>query len=377
MTKTERILEKMTILLSPQKSRGVNLTYSFRFTGEEGGEFTLAIANGECVLTHGISKNATTLVECDAETWISISEKRLKPWKAAFSKRLKVSGSRLAMFRFNKLFSGDPIASDVPEHLFKVTSNEFDYLNRVNQKMKKVLVIQASQRGRNGATEIMLRELVSGLVDAGASVDIEHLVDLNIKNCTSCYACWKQTEGVCVQTDDMNTILSRIPEYDLMVFATPLYAFTAPALLKTFLDRCIPLFSPYIFSKNGRCCHPAIFPKLPNIALLSVCGFYEVENFDNLVNWLQESLKYGHMPLVASLLRPHSHILFGDLRFITIDHVMEATRQAGKELALTGRVSKKTRASVSQPIIPRPIYMAAVKKWWLLEDSPPEQTPIL
>jgi putative sterol carrier protein/FMN-dependent NADH-azoreductase len=367
MTKTEKILVTMTNLLNPVKARRANVTYAFRFSGAEGGEFTLSVADGDCTLVHGIVRDATTLVECSDQIWISIAEKRLAPWQALLRKEITVTGSRLAMMRFGGLFSGDPKAADVPDFLFKETSNERDFKRGVKRKTEKVLVIQASPRNRAGATEIMLKELVAGLEGAGASVDSVYLAEADIKNCTGCYTCWKHTDGVCVHQDAMSVLLPRIPEYDLLVLATPLYTDSIPGKLKSFHDRCIPLFHPYIFNKAGRCRHPSRYAKLPNTVLLSVCGFYEVENFDNLVRWLEDEAENSHMPLVGALLRPHAHILFGDLRFAAIDRVLEAARQAGRELAETGRVSGKTQAAVSKPLVPRPIFMAAGKNWWNIE----------
>ena len=367
MTKTEQILVTMTSLLNPKKARSANVIYAFRFSGEEGGEFTLSVKKGTCTLVHGIGPNATTLIECMDQTWISIAEQRLKPWQAMLRKEMKISGSKLAMMRFGGLFSGDPVAADVPDSLFKETINERDYNSGVKRKPEKVLVIQASPRSRAGATELLLRELVTGLEEAGSSVDTEYLAEADINNCTGCYTCWKYTDGVCVHKDDMSALLPRIPEYDLLVLAAPLYTDSIPGKLKSFFDRCIPLFHPYIFNKAGRCRHPSRHERLPNTVLLSVCGFYEVENFSNLVSWLEEGAKNSHMPLVSTLLRPHAHVLFSDLRFESIDRVLSATRQAGRELAETGWITKKTQAAVSIPLVPRPIFLAAGKNWWNIE----------
>lgn len=367
MTETERILSFMPVLLNPRKAKGKQISFAFRFSGPEGGEFTLAIDGAHCDLLQGVGSNPTTLIECRDTTWIAIAEKRLHPFRAMLNQELRVSGSKLAMLRFGGLFSGDPIADEVPAGLYAETENEAEVKAGVKKRVGRVLLIQASPRKKVGATETLAGELVAGLEESGAWVDTIYLSDKDIRQCTGCYTCWHKTEGVCVFNDDMAAILPTIPQYDLLVLATPLYTDAVPGKLKTFFDRCIPLAHPYIFNKSGRCRHPSRFPRLPNMALLSVCGFYETSNFDGLVRWCHDMAENGHMPLVAAMLRPHAHSLLGKTRFAALDSILAATRQAGRELATTGAVCQKTLAAISQPVVPRPIFMAAGKKWWELD----------
>lgn len=369
MSKCESILHMMPRLLNPRKAKKARVSYAFRLSGEDGGEFTLSVVDGECSFGQGIDPAATTLIECEDRVWIAIAEQRLKPWQALIRKQLKISGSKLAMVRFGGLFSGDPVADEVPSHLFKETVNERDYRSGRTSPAKKVMVLQASPRKKSGATEIMLNELIAGLAGAGAAVDVEYLAEADIKNCTGCYSCWKHTEGICVIKDDMAGILSKLLNCDLLVLATPLYSDVVPGKLKAFFDRSIPLLHPYIYNKSGRSRHPSRHAKLPNIAVISVCGFHEVSNFDCLIHWIEAVAENGHMPVVATLLRPHAHTLFSEVRFKAIDQVLDATRQAGKELGETGRVSKTIERAVAVPIISRAQFLAAGKSWWEIPDA--------
>src|ERR1039457_229808 len=223
MTETHRMIKFMTNLLNPAKAQNANVVYSFKFSGEEGGEFSLSVIMGICEFSLGIRADATTLIECDANTWIAIAEGRTKPWQAMFRKEMKITGSMLAMIRFGSLFGGDSVADSVPDHLYKETVNERDFKRGLKSKAEKVLVIQASPRAKQGVTEIMLKELVSGLEECGSAVDVEYTATTEIKPCTGCYSCWKETDGSCVHKDGMSKLLTRIPSYDLMVLATPLY----------------------------------------------------------------------------------------------------------------------------------------------------------
>ena len=46
----------------------------------------------------------------------------------------------------------------------------------------------------------------------------------------------------CVIKDDMNDLVEKVRNADVLVFATPIYFYEMSGQLKTFLDRCNPLF---------------------------------------------------------------------------------------------------------------------------------------
>ena len=61
----------------------------------------------------------------------------------------------------------------------------------------KILAIQGSPRGKEGNTEIILNEFLSGAVSAGAKAETVYLKQKKIKPCLGCYTCWTKTPGVC------------------------------------------------------------------------------------------------------------------------------------------------------------------------------------
>lgn len=363
-----RLLKMMPNFLNPRKAAGISKTYAFRLSGPDGGEYALIINNGQCRFEEQLMPDADILIECSAQTWVDISLKRLKPWQAAMRKEFRFSGSLLDMLRFSRLFSGDSQADTVPDGLYAETQNEADHRMGRWTRPEKVLILQASPQGSKGTTEVMLRHFQAGLAKAGITSDVLYLRELDIKPCAGCFACWKnEATGECVIKDDMRDLLPRIPSYDLLVLATPLYVDIVPGPLKNLLDRTIPLAHPFIFNKNGRCRHPSRHSKMPNLALLATCGFYETEHFDILVKWLEAAGKNAHMPLLAALLRPHAHALTGKSRFAAIDRSMQAVEEAACTLVTCGKVPKKLLKAVSEPVLPKPMFMAAARNWWKQE----------
>ena len=60
----------------------------------------------------------------------------------------------------------------------------------------KVLAINSSLRkGGESRTELMMNDLVEGMREAGAEVEVVHLRQKNIKYCIGCFTCMTKTPG--------------------------------------------------------------------------------------------------------------------------------------------------------------------------------------
>ena len=60
---------------------------------------------------------------------------------------------------------------------------------------------------------------------------------MNIGPCTSCWTCWRKTQGKCVQKDDFQQIADAYMRADYFLIAAPLYYFSFPATIKNVIDR--------------------------------------------------------------------------------------------------------------------------------------------
>ena len=105
--------------------------------------------------------------------------------------------------------------------------------------MKKVLIISTSLR--NGAnSEVLAHEAERGAIEAGHEVEVVTLKDKEIKFCKGCLACQKL--GKCVIDDDVNEIMFKMAESDVIVWATPVYYYEMSGQMKTLIDRCNALY---------------------------------------------------------------------------------------------------------------------------------------
>lgn len=100
--------------------------------------------------------------------------------------------------------------------------------------MKKVIVISTSLRhGSN--SDLLAEQFVAGASAAGHDVEKISLVGKNIQFCRGCLAC--QQLGRCVIDDDVNEIMAKVVQADVVAWATPIYYYEMSGQMKTLIDR--------------------------------------------------------------------------------------------------------------------------------------------
>ena len=100
--------------------------------------------------------------------------------------------------------------------------------------MKKVYVISTSLRhGSN--SDILADKLIEGAKVAGHDVEKISLVGKNIQFCKGCMACQKL--GRCIIKDDVNDIMAKVLQADVICWATPIYYYEMSGQMKTLIDR--------------------------------------------------------------------------------------------------------------------------------------------
>ena len=105
---------------------------------------------------------------------------------------------------------------------------------------KRVLIISASPR-KGGNSDILCDRFMQGAEEAGNTVEKVSLRDLKIGYCMACYGC--RGTKKCVQKDDMEELLSKMIEADVLVLATPVYFYSMDGQLKTMIDRTLPRYT--------------------------------------------------------------------------------------------------------------------------------------
>jgi len=117
----------------------------------------------------------------------------------------------------------------------------------------KIMIVNGSPR-RNGNTSIAVHWVQEGAESKGATVDVINLSSMkNVGNgCIGCRRCQNSEEYRCFINDDISGAVYAMTDYQVIVFAMPLYFGTVPAQMKSFMDR---MYSQ-IKIKNGHAANP-------------------------------------------------------------------------------------------------------------------------
>ena len=218
----------------------------------------------------------------------------------------------------------------------------------------KVLAFNSSPRMEKGNTALILLPFLDGMREAGAEVELFYIKKLDINPCLGCFSCWLRTPGECVQKDDMQQIVPKMREADIVVYATPVYSHGMTGQLKNLIDRMVSIASPFVEVVDGRTRHlPAEGEKGHQTVLVANCGLWGMENFDPLLAHIHAMTKAPPSEFAGALLRPHGEALRAMLKMgAPVNDVVEAAKDAGRQLVRNGKISLETLDTVSRELLP-------------------------
>ncbi|HEX2986756.1 MAG TPA: flavodoxin family protein [Chloroflexota bacterium] len=218
----------------------------------------------------------------------------------------------------------------------------------------KVLAINGSPHCEKGNTALILGPFLEGMRQAGAEVDLAYSWKMKVNPCGSDWSCLARTAGRCIHDDDMRDLYPKLREADILVIAAPVYASGMPSSLKSVVDRMVPLSQPFIELNDGHCFHPLVEgAKGGKVVLVANCGFWELDNFDPMVAQVKGMSRSMGREYAGALLRPHGSSFAMMLRMgAPVGGVLDAAREAGRQLVETGDMSAELQLAVSRPVIP-------------------------
>ena len=128
----------------------------------------------------------------------------------------------------------------------------------------KFLAINGSPR-KNKNTASLLGKIAEGAASTGAETELVHLVDLNYRGCTSCFACklvGGKSYGRCAMNDDLTPVLQAAHDADVLVLGTPFYFMEETSIMRGLMERL--WFQYYLYTQKK----PPLSPKKKATALL-------------------------------------------------------------------------------------------------------------
>jgi multimeric flavodoxin WrbA len=219
-----------------------------------------------------------------------------------------------------------------------------------------VLAINGSPHMDDGNTAIILNSFLDGMREAGAKVELFYTRKLKIGPCNGDMSCWFKNPGKCGQADDMQMLLPKLKEADVIVWASPVYYAGITGPLKNLMDRQLPLF----MQENAG-------SKRQKIVLVSTCGAWELSMFDPLLAQMNTlySMPEANSEFVGALLRPMADgmkemIKAGETRLV--DEVIQAAKEAGLQLVKEGKISDEIQKRVSKALMPQGAYYKAAQE---------------
>jgi len=217
-----------------------------------------------------------------------------------------------------------------------------------------------------GNTALVLTPFLEGMREAGAVVEIFYTKKLKINPCQGEFNCWFKKPGNCFQQDDMQMLLPKLDKADVLVFATPVYVDGIAGPMKNLLDRMVPLAQPFLELRDDHCRHPRREgSRAGRLVLVSSCGLWEMDNFEPLSVHMTAACRNLGFDFAGALLRPHGPALRKMIDIGTpADDIFAAAKEAGRQLAVEGRMSPGTLEVVSRELLPRDTYIQMLNQWF-------------
>ncbi|USF25618.1 hypothetical protein N510_000530 [Firmicutes bacterium ASF500] len=162
----------------------------------------------------------------------------------------------------------------------------------------KFCVCTGSPRAE-GNTAALLAPFLEECRTLGVETQVISLHDRAVKPCLGCMTCQDCLEGPgCVQDDGFGEVFQAMADSDVIVLATPIYAFFCTAPMKALLDRAI-----YAGTKNyGRAKGPRLLEG-KRLAAVVTCGYPPERGADLWEEGLKRFCRHGGLEYMGILCR--------------------------------------------------------------------------
>lgn len=91
--------------INPDKIQGMNCVYQFNITGEGGGEWNIAIANGNATVAQGAAEKPSITITMEAGNFISLLQGKLNGQMAFMTGKLKIQGDMALALKLQSVFN--------------------------------------------------------------------------------------------------------------------------------------------------------------------------------------------------------------------------------------------------------------------------------
>ena len=100
----KEIFGKMPGVFDADAAQGLNASFQFEITGDDGGNWNIVIKDGTCEVIEGIHTEPTVTLTMSAETWLGMINKEINGMQAFMGGQLKAAGDIMLAQRIEQLF---------------------------------------------------------------------------------------------------------------------------------------------------------------------------------------------------------------------------------------------------------------------------------
>ena len=230
----------------------------------------------------------------------------------------------------------------------------------------RITAFNGSPKGEGSNTEVMVSAFLQGALEAGAQVENIYLADKNINYCQGCFQC-VNSGGVCAIQDDMQDLLLKYVESDIVVIATPLMIDNISGIMKVFLDRIFCIGNLNLEKdQNGesRRVRSRRFENrtLARIVVIANGGYPERTNFQVIELLMKRFARNFNMEVIAEIYKPQGRLLTSKIKRLQpkIEYYKKLLNKAGQQIVMNLSILEETKRLLEEDFLPVEKYFQLI-----------------
>lgn len=104
MSDVAAFFDQVSTNVNKDKIQGMNSVYQFNITGDGGGEWNIAIANGDAVVSQGVAEKPSITITMEAGNFLSLTQGKLNGQMAFMTGKLKIQGDMALALKLQSIF---------------------------------------------------------------------------------------------------------------------------------------------------------------------------------------------------------------------------------------------------------------------------------
>ncbi|WP_147820902.1 flavodoxin family protein [Salidesulfovibrio onnuriiensis] len=219
----------------------------------------------------------------------------------------------------------------------------------------RVLAINGSHRSEKGFTQIVLDRFLEGAESARAHPEVLYPSREKITPCSACGKCMFETPGECMFHDAMETIIPKMQEADILVFACPVYFDSLPSNMQKMIERLRVTLDARFEFRNGRTYHLKRDGTPKTVVNLLTAGNPERESFTSTSRVLARIIDNMGWTPAGTVAFPASHLLATEPERLA--EQLNAVAMCGREIVSKGEINAETLQAANRQYIDSPKEM--------------------